>query len=95
MRRANPPSRREKPEAAKKILLGGVFPAGDMVKAAELRYAAESLRRVFPKAELHIAGENGVPAYGFPAECRWSSCARRSGSMMLSAGSELRFRAVS
>ena len=66
MRRANPPSRREKPEAAKKILLGGVFPAGDMVKAAELRYAAESLRRVFPKAELHIAGENGVPAYGFP-----------------------------
>ena len=66
MRRANPPSRREKPEAAKKILLGGVFPAGDMVKAAELRYAVESLRRVFPKAELHIAGENGVPAYGFP-----------------------------
>lgn len=66
MRRANPPSRREKPEAAKKILLGGVFPAGDMVKAAELRYAVESMRRAFPKAELHIAGENGVPAYGFP-----------------------------
>ena len=66
MRKANPPSRREKPEAAKKILLGGVLPAGDVVKAAELRYAVESLRRAFPKAELHVAGENGVPAYGFP-----------------------------
>lgn len=67
MRKVNPSFRREKPEAAKKILLGGLSPAGDMVKTAELQYAVESLRRVFPKAELHVAeAEDGVPACGFP-----------------------------
>ena len=67
MRRANPPSRREKPEAAKKILLGGVFPAGDMVKAAELHYTRIPQAYRCPRLRFSRRSAGGAAARDDPA----------------------------